>query len=268
MKCLDLDMDYFMKCDVHIGSDSSTDRLSEDDYGYAVWSEQEVRHFFEKNLGLSKTHRIPGRIVSGHNESLFLWQDLISAGKLAVPFEVVHVDTHADLGLGYASWAHICRKMLAYPVNERPKHAEYEAFNKIQREGIGDYLLYAIAYRMISSLTYCGNPNKPCNDYIVDTLKGFKEEYVFESGDPVRNTIQLLYNPQAFDCYTANETEKRRFISRSVKEPEVPFLIIPRIEDVHFDGDFDYAVMAQSPNYTPVSADYIMDVFGEYIDPI
>jgi len=51
-----------------------------------------------------------------------------------------------------------------------------------------------------------------------------------------------------------------------VKEPEIPFLIIPTIEDVKYNGDFDFIVMAQSPNYTPASADYIMDVLREYIE--
>ena len=45
-------------------------------------------------------------------------------------------------------------------------------------------------------------------------------------------------------------------------------LIIPKIEDVKFDGKFDYAVMAQSPNYTPASADFILDIFREYIEEI
>ena len=40
------------------------------------------------------------------------------------------------------------------------------------------------------------------------------------------------------------------------------------IEDVSFRGDFDFAVLAQSPNYTPASADFIMDIFREYIEEI
>lgn len=78
MKVLDLDMDYFMDCDIHIASDSSTERLSEEYYGHEVWSETRVKRFLEDNLGLSKEHKIPGRIVSGHNESLFFWQELIN----------------------------------------------------------------------------------------------------------------------------------------------------------------------------------------------
>ena len=57
----------------------------------------------------------------------------------------------------------------------------------------------------------------------------------------------------------------KRYIKNSCKEPKVPFLIIPTIKDVKFNGDFDFAIMAQSPNYTPKSADFIIDIFKEYI---
>ena len=58
-----------------------------------MWSEQRVRLFFESNLGLSKNHKIPGRIVVGHNEALHFWYELVSEHKLITPFEVIHIDT-------------------------------------------------------------------------------------------------------------------------------------------------------------------------------
>lgn len=59
MKVLDVDMDYFMTEVAHTWF-SSTERLDEEDYGPSVWSAEKVREFFEKNLGLSKQHKIPG----------------------------------------------------------------------------------------------------------------------------------------------------------------------------------------------------------------
>lgn len=245
--------------------ESSNVRLDECDYGDAVWSEEQVRDFLEKNLGLSKEHKIPGRIVTGHNESLCFWQELISAGKLKTPFEVIHVDSHADLGLGYCSHAHIKNVMLGFPVEERPEHDRYIGINgDIKHAGIGDYLLYAVAYRWISKIEYCGNPCGECNDYIWSTLKDFHEEYIWDK--PVENTIQLLYNPKEEEPeYDAPASVKKRYIDNSIKEPEVPLLIIPTVENVKYNGDFDYAVLAQSPNYTPKSADFIMDIVREYI---
>lgn len=82
MRVLDLDMDYFMT-EIANTPFSCKERLAEEDYGNSVWSAEEVRQFLEQNLGLSNTHKIPGRIVSGHNESLFFWEELINSKKLS-----------------------------------------------------------------------------------------------------------------------------------------------------------------------------------------
>ena len=268
MRVLDLDMDYFMRCVAAFINESETERLSEEDYGDCVWSESEVRDFLEKMLGLSKNNKKRGRVVIGHNEALFFWRELIEKGDLSTPFDVVHVDSHADLGLGYGSWAYIRKCLLNYQVEERCQHSMYpDTSGNMRGEGIGDYLLFAVAYGWISRIVYCGNPCQECNDYVVWTLKDFKEEHILdEPNAPIQNTIQLLYNPN-MSVPQENDPEyvKRQYIRESRKESEVPFLIIPTIEDVHFDGDFDFAVLAQSPNYTPASADFIMDIFREYI---
>jgi hypothetical protein len=49
------------------------------------------------------------------------------------------------------------------------------------------------------------------------------------------------------------------YLNASEREPEIPFIIIPTTEDVSCEGDFDFAVLAQSPNYTPPNADYILE---------
>lgn len=138
-------------------------------------------------------------------------------------------------------------------------------FGKISDVGIGDYLLFAIAFRWISKLIYCANPKGDKNDYVWDILKDLEEKYIWDK--PVENTIQLVCNPDMeFPSYNATKEMKQEYLKNSVKEPEIPFLIIPTIEDVKYNGDFDFIVMAQSPNYTPASADYIMDVLREYIE--
>lgn len=268
MKVLDLDMDYFIKKVPYSIDESYCGRL-EKYYDKYVWKEKEVRDFLEKNLGLSKEHKIPGRIVKGHIESLFFWNELIKKEKLTIPFEVIHIDSHADLGLGYFSYKHIKDFLLSLPVKERPFHPYYVSpiNGKTNGIGIGDYLLFAIAYRWIKKLTYCGNPNGTCNDYIWNTLKNMEEKLIWN--EPVYNSIQLLYNPidELPDDINDRKTISR-YIKNSTKEPEVPFLIIPTIKDVCYNSDFDFAILAQSPNYTPASADYIIDVFKEYIEEI
>lgn len=266
MKILDLDMDYFMT-ELANTPFSCEERLVEEYYGDSVWTEEEVRQFLEQNLGLSKKHKIPGRIVSGHNEALFFWEELINSKKLSDPFDVVHVDSHADLGLGDASWSFLQSEFLTLPIESRRKIREYEFCDSIKGISIGDYLLWAVAYQMVSSITYCANPYGDKNDYVLDTLKDFHEEYIWDN--PVKNYIQLKYNKtMEMPEYDSSGTYKKRYLEDAIKDPEVELLIIPTIDGVRFAGDFDYAVMAQSPNYTPASADFIMDIFREYIEEI
>lgn len=263
MKVLDLDMDYFMESVAHIPF-SVSDRLDEEYYKDTVWSKDRVRAFLENNLGLSKEKKIPGRIVVGHNEALFFWEELISNGKLNDPFEVVHVDSHADLGLGCGSSDFLQGGILTLPIETRRKVRNYEFNGKFEGISIGDYLLWGIAYRMISKITYCANPNGEINDYCWDTLKDFHELDVDDK--PVSNFIQLKFNSHLeLPHYNASESYKRKYLEGAIKDPEVELKIIPTITDVKFDGSFDFAVIAQSPNYTPASADFILDIFKEYI---
>ena len=69
---------------------------------------------------------------------------------LSDPFDVVHIDSHADLVLGGASWSFLQSEFLTHPIDSRRKISKYEFCNKIKVIGIGDYLLWAVAYRMVS----------------------------------------------------------------------------------------------------------------------
>ncbi|MBP3818444.1 MAG: UPF0489 family protein [Butyrivibrio sp.] len=263
MKILDLDMDYFMEKVAHTPLKNSK-RLDDEYYVKSVWTEKRVRDFLENNLGLSKENKIKGRIVKGHDEALYFWEELIKNGQLVDPFEVVHVDSHADLGLGCFSDGFIQEKLIMMPVEKRRKTRTYEFNGKIEKINIGDYLLWAIAYRMISRLTYCANPNDDKNDYCWDIMKDFHEELIFDK--KVTNIIQLKCNSKMeMPYYNSEDSYKKKYLEGAIKEPEVEFIIIPTIEDVSYEGDFDFAVFAQSPNYTPVNADYIKDIFREYI---
>lgn len=100
---------------------------------------------------------------------------------------------------------------------------------------------------------------------MLDTLKNFHEEYIWDK--PVKNYILLKYNKtMEMPAYDSSDAYKKKYLEGSIKDPEVELLIIPTIDDVKFAGDFDYAVMAQPPNYTPASADFILDIFREYIE--
>ena len=266
MKILDIDLDYFMTEIAH-SPESSKERLTDSWFINSVWDKKAVINFIENNLGLSKSNRIKGRIIKGHNESLAFWNELINSNNLTVPFEVIHVDSHADLGLGYGSWKYVLDELLLYPVDERKYHTKYYMFDKWNDVGIGDYLLFAIAFRWISKITYCANPHGDKNDYLLNTLNNYCEQPIYD--DPVVNEIQLTYsNELKRPEFADSKYAISNYFKKANKEPSIPFEIIPRVEQVNYNGDFDYLVLAQSPNYTPENADFILDVFRNYIDEI
>lgn len=254
MKILDIDMDYFLyEVPSCIPSDCKT-RLDDD---YIPWGKEVVIKFMEKRLGLSKEKKIPGKIVQHHNEALYYWRDLVKKSKLQTPFDVIHVDSHADLGLGFSSWTFIFEKLLGLEVEKRCDIENYKTiFDKYSLPGIGDYLLFALSFRWISKLTYICNPTESGNDYLLYILKDCKEP---------NNKIQLPYNNKYKASDLNDSYDRDRYLKSATLEPEVEFEIINKVKDINYNGDFDFITFCISPNYTPKSADFIIDIIKEYI---
>lgn len=255
MKILDIDMDYFLNRVPRFISSKSKKRIDGDNF--KPWSKKDVISFLEDNLGLSRDNKIQGKIITHHHEALYYWRDLINLSKVNIPFEVVHVDSHADLGLGFSSWVFIFERLLGLEVENRAKIENYKnIFSEYKLPDIGDYLLFALAFRWISKLTYICNTNESGNDYLLYILKDCKEP---------NDKIQLPYNNQC-SAFDLNYSDKRsNYLRSSILEPEIPFEIINKVQNVNYNGDYDYITFCISPNYTPKKADFIIDIIKEYI---
>lgn len=254
MRILDIDMDYFLKEIPILMSESGIERRLDDEY--QVWNKAEVIDFLENKLGLSKEVKIKGEIVTHHNEALYYWRKLIREERLSAPFEVVHIDSHADLGLGYPSWLFIMDMLITVPVEERIEIENYgKMFKKYYEPRIGDYLLFALAFRWISKLVYVCNPADVGNDYLWMILK---------DGIEPNDKIQLAHNEKMKAMEIASNTEK--YYATASREPEVDFEIVRCIENINYNGKFDYLTFSISPNYTPARADFIIELVKEYIE--
>lgn len=47
--------------------------------------------YLEEHCGVNPSHPIPGAVVDLHHEVFDHWRDLIGAGDLAAPFDLVHI---------------------------------------------------------------------------------------------------------------------------------------------------------------------------------
>ena len=244
MRILDLDLDFFLDS-IALDQSSSGARLSEDDF--KPWSGDKVREFLEGQCGLSTRRRILGKYVTHHHEAFYWWRDLIRDGKLAKPFEVVHVDAHADLGAGTFGYSkcYVGFDLMHKPMEERESPEEGGL-----TMNAGNYLLVAIACRWLNKLVYVMHPDNRLEDC---------EEWLFLDGDDEAVAISLpkLQKPKVAIPGVPLQVIKR--------EPPVEFAPV-RGSTFHDDGSFDFVVLCQSPGFTPQSSDLLVPLIKEYMD--
>ena len=231
VKVLDLDMDFFLSGPCPLASPG--ERPPED--AASAWSEEEVRCFLEENCGLSRRRPIPGRVFETHDRALDFWRELMDSGRLKAPFICAHVDTHSDLAFGPPGPDFVLMAVLSRRPEARADLAAYREGKKLDE---ANYLLFAAAFRWLSELTYVRNP-KSLRDVPPRLLDGDGNLFL-------RSPVSALME------------------GTNGREPAVRF----RQEDdwrAFSDEGFAFASLAQSPRYAPARADFIMDVFREYI---
>ena len=240
---LNLDLDAFVGDVAHrISGDERRDA----DY-YKPWSEAELRAFFEKQCHLRPSRRVPGRFVVHHDKAFDFWKELVARHQTQI--DLIHVDAHADLGFGDASWVHIVSELLHQPPDQRTDPPRGSRFLNA-----GSYIAYALAARWIASMTYVYHP-KAGDD--LPTI------YLENNDSAPPNHIQLkAYDAQVITSFRVEMPKPEEALSL---EPVVPFTKVT-IPQFNADRSFQYALLCQSPGFTPVTADALIPVLGDYID--
>lgn len=225
MRVLDIDMDFFLSgpCELAEPGKRPPDNEAQ------PWSENDVRAFLENNCGLSKGRSIPGAVFETHDMALDCWQ-----ARCAFPMHVTHVDAHSDLGIGRPGPAFVLESVITRAPGNRGDITEYRDKKQLDE---ANYLLFAVAFRWISSLDNVRNPNSR------------PDMPAFCHG----NTLRL-------------ESSAGRILpALNHHEPEIPFSVYENWRAFIADAPYDLATLAISPRYSPRTADFIIDIFHEYI---
>ena len=234
MYALDLDLDFFLSgpCELaEIGGRPSPEEAF-------PWGEAELRGFLETRCGLSRQRRIPGAVFETHDGALDFWA---SFGK--TPLSVTHVDTHSDLGIGKPGPAFVLESVITRPVEARPEIEAYRAQKKLDE---ANYLLFALAFRWIDRLENVRNPRSRPD------MPDFCS--LMEAEDGVRRGTILL------------ESSVGRLIpALNRHEPAVPYAVYDDWTKFRAAAPYDVATLAISPRYAPETADFLADVFRDYI---
>ena len=235
MWVLDLDLDFFLNaCCPPAKKGERPDAACA-----SPWDADAVAAFLENGLGLSVSRPIPGRITETHDGALSFWKARMDAGALSKPFSVVHVDAHADLGIGKPGPGFVLNNVLGIPPSERDAFDRYYAQKQLDE---ANYLLFALAFRWIDALTLVRAPfSKP-------DLPPFCER----EGEGYR-PIRL------------NSFVSALFEGRYGREPEIPLTVYNDPDRVRIREPFACVNLAISPRYAPKEADGLVPLIARYM---
>ena len=273
---LDIDLDFFVWPIEHWPEGGG--RLPDAEHEHS--SPDEVREFLETRCSLKREKNIPGHEMVEHQDVFSTWRRWLRTGVLSAPFNVIHVDAHADLGLGDGGWVYLLSEVLALPVAQRsePRLGPH-ALNS------GNFLAFAIANRWIGNLTYVFPYRAPeaQEPFFINVFEGEKflrrvsgggtandEEprpsdlmaILFRGCNTRTGLIELgRYSPQTVKSLCSWSLSEPKPTPIHV-EPVVPFTYTPT-NRFRFSG-FTHLTLAQSPQFTPASADKLLSIFRDY----
>jgi hypothetical protein len=229
MRVLDLDLDIFLN-EVAYHRSAKDGRL--DSTRYSAWSREAVESFLKEQCRLDPGRPIRGRVVTDHSEEFPFWRGLVESGDLAVPFEVVHVDAHSDLGCGDSGYVYLMTDILNRDVDER-RHPDIGR----TKMNSGNFLAFALACRRIDILTFVPHPDAHADLF----------EWYFQHGDSRSGIIQLKAVPPELpqgDPFWLMATP-----NMEPTEPDIPFRLVA-LQNFTAEGSFDFV-----PFWGPHSGD-------------
>ena len=245
---LDIDLDFFL--DRIFNSDNEPQgRL--DSRTYRVDPIETALAYLRDRCLVSPESPKPGHICERHAEVYFHWRSMIRDGILKPPFEVIHVDAHADMGLGNTSCLYIAEDLLAVP----PKRRRAPTGRDSWCVGDNNFIAYALACRWIGKLTYVMHPD--CQDDVqwmhmkdFNTRSGFVQMKRFEPGFTENLEHYLDVKNLPFEA-----------------EPDIPMNLVSR-PDHQSDASPDFVFIARSANYTPKTADGLFEELKRLVAPL
>jgi len=201
--------------------------------GAIPWNENDIRMFFEERCMLSRENKIRGSIFETHDYALDFWRDMEK------PLDVIHIDAHSDLAIGRPGPAYMIDTIAALPVDVRNDLEKYRDLNKLDE---GNYLMFAVAMRWVRTLVNVRNPR---------SRPDIPQRALDENGN-----IHIV--PSVAKLIPALDRH----------EPTIPFTVYDDWRYFRIDAPADAASLALSPRYAPVEADFIADIFREYIEVV
>jgi hypothetical protein len=238
-RVLSIDLDVFVSPAV---LDANDDSPRPDKRGYRIKDAEQVGDFLRR-CRLDSASPTRGVVVEHHVE-LFHWlQKMISSGSLAVPFDLVHADAHADMTSGFGlTPLRIITEVLHRPPAERAGLAA-------GRVNSTDWLAWAIACRWLRSVVHVRQDADPyiARDYPPCWVRA--REHASGIIAMVALSRSELYSGQP---------------KPTSVEPQVEFSTC-ELDQYRSSGRFDLVAVCHSPAFVPTTGDALLPILKRVV---
>ena len=240
MKVLSLDIDFFVDPIHTFGSLSGKRRLLSDDYH--VDSEKMVDRFLQGRCGLRTTNPVRGIQIREHVDAFFILRELVEQGSEQI--ELIHIDAHADLGLGDVGYVYLLTDLLHRTRSRRQRPRK--AYRKLNS---GNWVAFAAAAGWLKSLVFVPREYPP-----TDLMPYYFEDFaareqrsrkfrLYAIPEDRMNALMAVRNPTKVVSTPPAESVEYKCVRRSRFRLETP----P-----------DFMIVCQSPSFTPKEADRVL----------
>ncbi len=239
---LSIDVDYFVEPKVTWPEPGSRP----DDKDHHVRDLNDVGQFLRTRCLVSPELPTVGVAACDHDDAFTALQQWMAAGNLKAPFRLVHVDAHADLGLGDAGYVVIVEDLLLRPPADRA--------TKLRSIGLGNWLAYAIANRWISEVIFLREPDPGLDCELLAHYFCASPDWSILQMRPMNENQYLRINHHNRDEFATLPTTEPAV--RWFQTGEAGFAL---------DRPPDLIFTCQSPEYSPPKADAVFDLVRTFI---
>lgn len=236
MNVLNIDLDFFL----NKIADNRFGDIRLDKNEFLPWNEKDFRLFLENKCRLNTAKKIPGKIITHHDEAFYIFKNLYKDDSNN-QISLTHIDAHTDLKAGFPNVGllYILHTLNNIPIENRKHKID------LNHMGPANYLSFAISLNLFSKILFVHHSDYNNEDMPV----AFFKDLCFKSG-----FIEMKgYDVDDFDLTSPINVDH-----------QIPFYISSK-EDYCAQETYDYIIFCQSPAYTPCTSDFLLDVVKEYI---
>ncbi len=239
---LSLDVDYFVNPKV-----AGPRRGRPSDDTHVVRDIEHIIDFLATKCLVGVDNPVAGRAAIDHDAAFWAIRDWIRDDRLQIPFNLVHIDAHADLGFGDAGYSEILDDVIRRPLDQRA--------GNLQHLSMGNWLSYAVANRWINEVQFLREPDPGRDPELIP-------HYFFGSPDFSVMQMRPMIESQYMDAWDADH--RRDFANLPTDEPPVRW---NQLGEDRFQllapPDFMFACL--SPQFAPPNADRVFSLVRDAI---